>query len=178
MRRIALLLTAAIGTAALLAFFYPKMMVIAADTMPVEGESFVRANANHTVVNDPMYSGGQALKIADTTGVSYADNVNLNQSANITVQARGGSSGGWPSLQLVVDGSNVGSPVEINSAASPATFNIDANISSGSHDIGFKGVNVATGRNAFVDVMSFPASGGGGGPDTTPPKVTIDTGPG
>src|SRR5918995_3616099 len=58
---------------------------------PVEGESFVRANANHTVVSDPMYSGGQALKIADTTGVSYADNVNLNQSANITVQARGGS---------------------------------------------------------------------------------------
>jgi hypothetical protein len=178
MRRIALLLTAAIGTAALLAFFYASMMVNAADVAtPVEGESFVRANANHTVVSDPMYSGGHALKIADTTGVSYADNVNLNQSAGITVQARGGSSGGWPSLQLVVDGSNVGSPVEINSAASPATFNIDANISSGSHDIGFKGVNVATGRNAFVDVMSFPASVGGG-TDTTPPNVTIDTGPG
>jgi Right handed beta helix region len=137
---------------------------------PVEGESFVRANANHTVVSDPMYSGGQALKIADTTGVSYADNVNLNQSANITIRARGGSSGGWPSLQLVVDGSNVGSPVEINSAASPATFNIGANISSGSHDIGFKGVNVATGRNAFVDVMSFPASGSGG----TDPGVDSD----
>jgi hypothetical protein len=179
MRRITLLLTAAIGTAALLAFFYPSMMVIAADVAtPVEGESFVRANANHTVVSDPMYSGGQALKIADTTGVSYADNVNLNQSADITVQARGGSSGGWPSLQLVVDGSNVGSPVEINSAASPATFNIDANISSGSHDIGFKGVNVATGRKVFVDVVSFPASGGGGRTDTTPPNVTIDSGPG
>jgi hypothetical protein len=178
MRRITLLLTAVIGTAALLAFFYPRMMVIAADTTPVEGESFVRANANHTVVSDPMYSGGKALKIADTTGVSYADNVNLNQSADITVQARGGSSGGWPSLQLVVDGFNVGSPVEINSAARPATFNIAANISSESHDIGFKGVNVATGRNVFVDVVSFPASGGGGGPDTTLPKVTIDTGPG
>src|SRR5215204_1671830 len=177
MRRIALLLTVAIGTAALLAFFYPRMIVIAADTMPVEGESFVLANANHTVVSDPMYSGGQALKIADTTGVSYADNVNLSHSANITVRARGGSSGGWPSLQLVVDGSNVGSPVEINSSASPATFNIDANISSGSHDIGFKGVNVATGRNAFVDVVSFPASGSGG-TDTTPPIVTIDSGPG
>jgi acid phosphatase type 7 len=46
-----------------------------------------------------------------------------------------------------------------------------------SNTISITAGNTGTGRNPFVDRVSFPASGGGG-PDTTPPNVTIDSGPG
>ena len=60
MRRIALLLTAAIGTAAFLAFFYTSMMVNAADVATrVEGENFTTKPAGTYVVTGTRYSRGQ-----------------------------------------------------------------------------------------------------------------------
>jgi hypothetical protein len=56
-----------------------------------------------------MYSGGKALKIADTTGTS-TKGVTFTKSGDVVVYARGGSSGGWPSLQMYVDGLPAGAP--------------------------------------------------------------------
>src|SRR5918995_95391 len=120
-----------------------------AATQTVEGETFVLSGT---------YSGGKALKINNTTSLSYADNITTEANTDITVYGKSGTSGGFSSLQLVVDGNNVGSPVQLT--GSLASYNIDAKISSGTHDIGFKGVNVATGRNAFVDKMDVVGGGG------------------
>jgi hypothetical protein len=84
------------------------------------------------------------------------------------VYGKSGTSGGFSSLQLVVDGNNVGSAVQLT--GSLASYNINANISSGTHDIGFKGVNVASGRNAFVDKMDVV----GGAPSANPNLLTAN----
>jgi hypothetical protein len=139
-----------------------------AATQTVEGETFV-LSGTHTVVSDSIYSVGKALKINNTTSVSYADNITTEANTDITVYGKSGTSGGFSSLQLVVDGNNVGSPVQLT--GSLASYNIDANISSGTHDIGFKGVNVATGRNAFVDKMDV-VGGGSGTPTPNPNLLT------
>src|SRR5829696_5648713 len=139
-----------------------------AATQTVEGETFV-LSGTHSVVSDSIYSGGKALKINNTTSLSYADNITTEANTDITVYGKSGTSGGFSSLQLVVDGNNVGSPVQLT--GSLASYNIDANISSGTHDIGFKGVNVATGRNAFVDKMDV-VGGGSGTPTPNPNLLT------
>src|SRR5215212_4599504 len=139
-------------------------------TQTVEGETFV-LSGTHSVVSDSIYSGGKALKINNTTSVSYADNITTEANTDITVYGKSGTSGGFSSLQLVVDGNNVGSPVQLT--GSLASYNIDANISSGTHDIGFKGVNVATGRNAFVDKMDV-VGGGSGTPTPNPNLLTAN----
>src|SRR5919112_544666 len=138
-----------------------------AATQTVEGETFV-LSGTHSVVSDSIYSGGKALKINNTTSVSYAHNITTEANTDITVYGKSGTSGGFSSLQLVVDGNNVGSPVQLT--GSLASYNIDANISSGTHDIGYKGVNVATGRNAFVDKMDVV----GGAPSANPNLLTAN----
>jgi hypothetical protein len=125
---------------------------------PVEGESFTLANSSHTVVNDAMYSGSQALKIADTSGTS-TKSVNLANTTDVVVMARAGTSGGSPALQLVVDGNSVGQPQNIVNSTAPQAYTFDVNVPSGTHTIGVNGDNVATGRNLFVDVVSFPGGG-------------------
>jgi hypothetical protein len=138
-----------------------------AATQTVEGETFV-LSGTHSVVSVSIYSGGQALKIDNTTSLSYADNITTEANTDITVYGKSGTSGGFSSLQLVVDGNNVGSAVPLT--GSLASYNIDANISSGTHDIGFKGVNVASGRNAFVDKMDVV----GGAPPANPNLLTAN----
>jgi hypothetical protein len=125
----------------------------------VEGETFTPANASHTVVNDAMYSGGKALKIAENTGTSTKSGISFTKTGDVVVYARGGSSGGWPSLQMFVDGSPAGAPKEIRSTSVQA-YRFDLNVSAGTHTIGVNGDNVATGRNLFVDRVLFPDGGG------------------
>ena len=144
---------------------------------PVEGENFTLANSLHTIVNDPMYSGGQALKIADTSGTSYANGVVLTEDSDVTVYARGGTSGGSPSLQMFVDGVASGSPQAITNSVAPAAYTFDLNIPAGTHNIGVNGDNVATGRNLFVDKVEFPGEGDAGG-DTEAPDLSMTSGPG
>jgi hypothetical protein len=105
-----------------------------------------------------MYSGGKALKIADTTGTS-TKGVTFTKSGDVVVYARGGSSGGWPSLQMYVDGLPAGAPKQISSTSVQA-YTFDLNVSAGQHTIGVNGDNVASGRNLFVDRLLFPGGGG------------------
>jgi hypothetical protein len=105
-----------------------------------------------------MYSGGKALKIADTTGTS-TKGVTFTKSGDVVVYARGGSSGGWHSLQMYVDGLPAGAPKQISSTSVQA-YTFDLNVSAGQHTIGVNGDNVASGRNLFVDRLLFPDGGG------------------
>jgi hypothetical protein len=175
MRRIALLLTAAIGTAALLAFFYPGMMVNAADpaATSVEGEDFTPQPPGTTgtsVVTDAtLYSNGQALKFSQDVMASHT--VTCSVECDVEVLARGGQTGGSPTLSVN------GSPAQTitNNGAPVAYLFADVNLSAGvPNTISITAGNTGTGHNLFVDVVSFPASG----TDTTPPIVTINSGPG
>ena len=125
----------------------------------VEGEIFTRANASHTVVSATIYSGGKALKIAENSGTSTKSGVTFSKTGDVVVYARGGSSGGWPSLQMYVDGLPAGAPKQISSTSVQA-YTFDLNVSAGLHTIGVNGDNVATGRNLFVDRVLFPDGGG------------------
>ena len=100
MRRIALLLTAAIGTAALLAFFYPSMMVNAADVATrVEGEHFTTKPTGTSVVTDTTrYSNNQALKFTQNVTASHAHTQGCSAVCDVQVLAKGGQTGGPPTL--------------------------------------------------------------------------------
>ena len=172
MRRIAMLLTAAIGTVALLAFFYPSMMVNAADVATgVEGENFDVKPTGTSIVNATMYQNGQALKFTNNTAIAK-ETVNFASQGDVVLMARGGQSGGSPTLSVNVDGGAFSAAQPITNSGAPVAYTYDLNVSAGSHTIGVKAGNTATGRNPFVDYVTFPASGSGG-TDTTPPETTI-----
>jgi len=172
MRRIALLLTAAIGTVALLAFFYPRIMVNAADTTPVEGEDFTTqppGTGTSVVTDTTLYSNGQALKFSQDVTASH--DVTCSAECDVEVLARGGQTGGSPTLSV-----NGSPPREITNNGPPVPYLFNVNLPASSNTISITAGNSGTGHNPFVDLVSFPASAGG--TDTTPPNVTIDSGPG
>src|SRR5215211_8065646 len=172
MRRIALLLTAAIGTVALLAFFYPRIMVNAADTTPVEGEDFTTqppGTGTSVVTDTTLYSNGQALKFSHDVTASH--DVTCSAECDVEVLARGGQTGGSPTLSV-----NGSPPREITNNGPPVPYLFNVNLPASSNTISITAGNSGTGHNPFVDLVSFPASAGG--TDTTPPNVTIDSGPG
>ena len=181
MMRTALLLTAAIGSAVLLAFFYPVMMVNAADVATrVEGENFDEKPTGTTVVtNTTLYSppSGQALKFANNTAIAIERVVNFGSQGDVVLMARGGQSGGSPTLSVSVDGGAFSAAQSITNSGAPVAYTYDLNVSAGTHTIGVKASNTGTGRNPFVDYVTFPASGSGGGTDTTPLDTIITSGP-
>jgi hypothetical protein len=184
MRRIAILFTAAIGTAVLVAFFYPRLMVNAADVATrVEGENFDEKPTGTTVVtNTTLYSppNGQALKFTNNTATAIERVVNFGSQGNVVLMARGGQSGGSSTLSVNVDGGAFSAAQPITNSGAPVAYTYDLNVSAGTHTIGVKAANTGTGRNPFVDYVTFPASassGGGGGTDTTPPETTITSPP-
>jgi hypothetical protein len=170
MRRIALLLTVAMGAAALSAFFYPGMMVNAADVATrVEGETFdEKPTGTSMVTNTTLYSppNGQALKFTNNTAIAIERAVNFNSQGNVVLMARGGQSGGPPTLSVNVDGGAFSAAQPIRNNGAPVAYTYVLNVSAGSHAIGVKAGNTGTGRNPFVDYVTFPASGSGGGTDT------------
>jgi len=176
MRRITLLLTAAIGAAALLALFYPSMMANAADVATrVEGENFdVKPTGTTVVTNTTLYSppNGQALKFTNNTAIAK-ETVNFASQGDVVLMARGGQSGGSPTLSVNVDGGAFSAAQPITNSGAPVAYTYDLNVSAGTHTIGVKASNTATGRNPFVDYVTFPASSSGGATDTTPPETTI-----
>ena len=89
MRRIALLLTAAIGTAALLAFFYPGIMVNAADVATrVEGEDFnVQPTGTKVVTDATFYSPPNNH---NDTAIAE-ESVTFASQGGVVLWARGGS---------------------------------------------------------------------------------------
>ena len=117
-----------------------------------------------------MYQNGQALKFTNTTAIPK-ETVNFTNQGDVVLMARGGQSGGSPTLSVNVDGGAFSAAQPIRNSGAPVAYTYDLNVPAGSHTIGVRAGNTGTGRNAFLDYATFPASGGGGGTDTTPPDT-------
>ena len=135
---------------------------------PVQGELMESRPTGTSVVNDPMYQNGQALKFSSigataTHPVTFGADSGLH---DVELLARAGQSGGSPTLRVSVNGTFT-EPQDITNSGTPELYTFDVNAPSGRVVIGVQADKTATGRNAFVDVLSFPSSGG----STTP----IDT---
>src|SRR5215208_354342 len=181
MRRIALLLTAVIGTAVLLAFFYPGMMVNAADVATrVEGEAFdVKPTGTTVVTNTTLYSppNGQALKFTNNTATAIKRAVTFNSQGDVVLMARGGQSGGSPTLSVNVDGGAFSVAQPIRNSGAPVAYTYNLNVPTGLHTIGVRAGNTGLGRNPFVDYVTFPPSLTPDGTLTYIGSATGDTGP-
>jgi hypothetical protein len=133
-RRIALLLTAAIGTAALLAIFYPSMMVNAADVaMRVEGENFeVKPSGTKVVTDSTFYSppNAQALKFTNDTEIAY-ETVSFTSKGDVVLVARGGRSGGSPTLKVNVDDGEFSAAQAITNNGAPVAYTYDLDVPAG-----------------------------------------------
>src|SRR5215216_3592967 len=143
----------------------------ASDVAPVQGELMNSQLTGTSVVNDPMYQEGKALKFSGigataTHPVTFGADSGLH---DVVLLARAGQSGGSPRLTVSVNGAPKTTQDIINSGA-PEPYTFVVNAPSGPVEIGLKADNTATGRNAFVDVLSFPSSGG----STTPPDADGD----
>src|SRR5215203_2193402 len=139
----------------------------------VEGENFDVKPTGTTVVTDAvLYRNGQALKFTNNTVIAK-ETVNFASQGDVVLMARGGQSGGSPTLSVNVDGGAFSAAQPITNSGAPVAYTYDLNVSAGTHTIGVKASNTATGRNPFVDYVTFPASSSGGATDTTPPETTI-----
>src|SRR4051794_22888597 len=143
-------LLAAMAAGVVLGVLGPIKVVHAAD-VAVEGESFDRPPAGTVVVTDSTrgYSGNQALKF--TANVTARHTINCSQVCDVVLSARGGQTGGSPTLS-VRGGDVVTAPQSITSSAlANYTFR---NLPAGTV-LSVTAGNVATGRNAFLDVALF-----------------------
>jgi Periplasmic copper-binding protein (NosD) len=129
---------------------------------PVQGELMESRPTGTSLVNDPMYQEGQALKFS-SSGVTAIETVTFPANSglhDVELLARASQSGGSPKLRVSVNGTFT-EPQDITNRLAPELYTFDVNAPSGSSvKIGVQAENTATGRNAFVDVLSFPSSGG------------------
>ena len=136
----------------------------------VEGENFANKPTGTTVVSDTLFSGGRALKFtADVTAshpVTASQPVNCSAVCDVVLMARAGQSGGRPSFS--VNGSAPQAITTSNQVA-PEPYTFDVNLPAGSNEIRVTASGTGTGHNAFLDVASFPADGGGTDPGGTDP---------
>jgi hypothetical protein len=168
-------LLAALAAGAVLGVLGPIKVVHAAD-VTVEGEDFAeQPNPGTLVVTDSTrgYSGNQALKF--TANVTASHTGNCSQVCDVVLRARGGQSGGEPTLSVRV-GNVVTEPQAITSSAlADYTFHVTLPQNTTNTVLSVTAGNVATGRNAFLDIATFPASDGGGGTTDTDGDGVIDS---
>ena len=161
------LLLAALAAVVVLGVLGPIKVVQAADVRdPVEGENFANKPAGTVVVTDSTrgYSGNRALKF--TAPVTASHTVTCNQVCDVVLRARGGQSGGSPTFS--VKAGNVTTPPRAITSSALANYTFDVNLSAGTPTVlSVTAGNVAAGRNAFVDIATFPSNG-----TTTPPPPT------
>jgi Calcineurin-like phosphoesterase len=152
------LLAALAAAVVVLGVLSPIKVVQAADVAnPVEGENFANKPAGTLVVTDSTrgYSGNRALKF--TAPVTASHTVTCSQVCDVVLRARGGQSGGSPTFRV-----NGSAPQAITSSAL-ANYTFDVNLPANTPTVlSVTAGNVATGRNAFLDIATFPADGGGG----------------
>ena len=162
------LLAALAAVVVVLGVLGPIRVVHAADEVasPLEGENFANKPTGTTVVSDTLFRGGRALKFtADVTAshpVTASQPVNCIARCDVVLMARAGQSSGTPSFS--VNGSEPQAITTSNQVA-PQPYTFDVNLPAGSNEIRVTASGTGTGHNAFLDVASFPADGGGG---TTP----------
>ena len=145
----------------------PIKVVHAADVAspPVEGENFATQPAGTLVVTDSTrgYSGNRALKF--TAAVAASHTVTCSQVCDVLLRARGGQSGGSPTFSVTAG--NVTAPPQAITSSALADYTFDVNIPAGTPTVlSVTAGNVGTGRNAFLDIATFPADGG------TPPQCS------
>src|SRR5215208_5197122 len=148
----------------------------ASDVAPVQGELMNSQLTGTSVVNDPMYQEGKALKFSGigataTHPVTFGADSGLH---DVVLLARAGQSGGSPTLTVSVNGTPK-TTQDITNSGAPEPYTFVVNAPSGSVTIGVQAGNTATGRNAFVDVLSFPSSGGSTPPDADGDDVPDST---
>src|SRR5918995_790121 len=158
------LLAALAAAVVVLGVLGPIKVVHAAEVAsPVEGENFANKPTGTTVVSDTLFKGGRALRFtADVTAshpVTASQPVNCSAVCDVVLMARAGQSGGRPSFS--VNGSAPQAITTSNQVA-PEPYTFDVNLPAGSNEIRVTASGTGTGHNAFLDVASFPADGGGG----------------
>jgi hypothetical protein len=128
----------------------------------VEGENFdVKPTGTSVVTSTTLYSNGQALKFTNNTATA-TETVNFASQGDVVLVARGGQSGGSPTLSVNVDGGAFSPAQAISNNGAPVAYTYDLNVPAGSHTIGVRAGNTGLGRYPFLDYVTFPASGGGG----------------
>jgi acid phosphatase type 7 len=164
---IVLLLAALAAAVVVLGVLGPIKVVQAADVRdPVEGENFANKPAGTVVITDSTrgYSGNRALKL--TAPVTASHIVTCNQVCDVVLRARGGQSGGSPTFS--VKAGNVTTPPRAITSSALANYTFDVNLPANTPTVlSVTAGNVATGRNAFLDIATFPANG-----DPPPPPPT------
>ena len=157
---------------------YPIRVVDVADVATsVEGENFdVKPTGTKVVTDTALYSNGQALKFSNNTAIAK-ETVTFYSEGDMVLMARASQQGGSPKLRVSVNGTFTAPAQAITNSGAPQPYAFDVNAPSGSVQIGVKAANTGTGRQPYLDYATFPASGGGGGTDTTPPETNITSGP-
>jgi len=168
-----------VGALVAVVVLYPFRVVDAADVAtatPVEAETFdVRPTGTSVVTDAALYSNGQALKFSNSTAIAK-EQVDFTSSGDVVLMARAGQNGGSPKLRVSVNGTFTAAAQAITNSGAPQPYTFDVNAPSGSVEIGVKAANTGSGRNPFLDYVTFPPSGGGGGGLTYIGSATGDTG--
>src|SRR5215217_1226396 len=146
----------------------------------VEGENFDEQPIGTSVVtNTTLYAppNGQALKFTNNTATAIKREVTFNSQGDVMLWARGGQSGGSPTLSVNVDGGAFSTAQPIRNSGAPVAYTYELNVPTGLHTIGVRAANTGTGRNPFLDFVTFPPSPTPDGSLTYIGSATGDTGP-
>jgi hypothetical protein len=137
---------------------------------PVQAETFeVQPTGTSVVTNTTLYAppNGQALKFSNNTAIAETP-VTFTSSGDVVLMARAGQSGGSPKLRVSVNGTFTAPAQAITNSGAPQPYTFHVNAPLGNNvRIGVKAANTGTGRNPFLDYVTFPPSGGGGGGSLT-----------
>jgi hypothetical protein len=132
----------------------------------VEGESFAIKPAGHSIVSGAGYSGGAALKFTQNNTASHT--INCSATCDVVLMASGGQSGGQPTFSVN------GLPAQALRSTTVMAYSFDVNLPAGQRTINVTAGNTGIGRNAILDVVTFPASGGSTAPTDTDNDGVID----
>ena len=138
----------------------PPVQAETFDVQPIPGTSVV---TNTTLYAPP---NGKALRFSNNTAHAK-EPVDFTSSGDVVLMAHAGQSGGSPKLRVSVNGTFTAPAKAITNSGAPRAYTFDVNAPSGRVQIGVKASNTGTGRNPFLDYVTFPPSGGGGGGSLT-----------
>jgi N-acetylglucosamine-6-sulfatase len=157
-------LLAVLAAVVVLGVLGPLKVVHATDVAPVEAENFDNKPTGTSVVtNTTLYQNGKALRFNNNTAIAWedVDFTSSTSSHDVVLVARAGQSGGSPKLRVGVNGTFTAPAQAITNNGAPQPYTFDVNAPSGSVvRISVKASNTDTGRQPFLDYVTFPASGG------------------
>jgi hypothetical protein len=160
MRHSIVFLVAALVALVAVGGLYPIRVADAADAaMREEAETFdVRPTGTSVVTNTTLYSGGKALRFSNNTAIAK-ESQDFTSSGDVVLMARATQSGGSPTLRVSVNGTFTAPAKAITNSGAPKAYTFDVNAPSGTGvQIGVKASNTGTGRQPFVDFVTFPAN--------------------